>query len=278
MIKLGIMVGLTQDIRIEEAIGFTAELGLDTIDLHLSAMSRESVYLHHIKRECIRNGLPIGYLGGGSFVGPKEDHEKRMAQGRADVDLTAFMGAQMLRVFARYKWPDTVADQEALWGPMIASFQELADYAASRGVTLGLQNHDSGGFAMTAVQVLRILRDTDRTNFTFIMDTGQWLGSIGSPPRGKFDPNIDIYKDYLERTVPHTELVRAKIYKIDSGREEFLDYERILEILQKKNFNGIISLVFELGEFNNLDQEECIRLGVAHLRALINDSYAGGKP
>ena len=277
MIKLGMMARETQDSTIEEAIGFAAELGLDTIDLHLAAMSRESAYLHRIKRACINNGLPIGYLGGGSFVGPAEEREKRMAQGRADVDLTAFMGAQMLRVFARYKWPEKISEQEALWGPMIASFQELADYAASRGVTLGLQNHDNGSFAMTAVQVLRILRDTDRDNFTFLMDTGQWLGSIGSHPRGEFDPDVDIYQDYLERTAPHTELVRAKIYKIDSGREEFLDYERILRILQKENFNGIISLVFELGEFNNLDREECIRLGVAHLRALINDSYAGGK-
>ena len=129
-----------------------------------------------------------------------------------------------------------------------------------------------------SVQVLRILRDTDRDNVSLLMDTGQWLGAIGSHPRGEFDPDVDIYQDYLERTAPHTELVRAKIYKIDSGREEFLDYERILRILQKENFNGIISLVFELGEFNNLDREECIRLGGAHLRALINDSYAGAKP
>ena len=44
---------------------------------------------------------------------------------------------------------------------------------------LGLQNHNNGSFAMTADQVLRILRETDRENFTFIMDTGQWLNAIG---------------------------------------------------------------------------------------------------
>jgi sugar phosphate isomerase/epimerase len=275
MIKLGMMARETKDTTIEEAISFAAELELDVIDLHLAGMSRESDYLHHVKRECIKNGLPIGYLGGGSLVGPGEERPARMEKGRADVDLTAFMGAQMLRVFARHKWPDTVEEQEALWGPMIASFQELADYAAPKGVTLGLQNHDNGSFAMTADQVLRILRETDRDNLTFLMDTGQWLGSIGSHPRGEFDPDVDIYKDYLERTAPHAELVRAKIYKIDSGREEFLDYERILGILQKEDFNGIISLVFELGEFNKLDQEECIRLGVAHLRQVINASYQG---
>ena len=33
------------------------------------------------------------------------------------------------------------------------------------GVFLGLQNHNNGSFAMTADQVLRILRETDRENF-----------------------------------------------------------------------------------------------------------------
>ena len=100
---------------------------------------------------------------------------------------------------------------------------------------------------MTADQVLRILRETDRENFTFIMDTGQWLNAVGSHPRGEFDPNVDLYKDYLEPTAPYATYVRAKIYKIDSGREEWLDYGRILKILKAVGFNGNMSIVFEGG-------------------------------
>ncbi len=276
MIKLGMLTRETQDSSLEDQIRFAAELQLDVIDLHLSAMSREPDYLRRIKALCLENGLPIGYLGGGSFVGPEEERQKRMEQGRADVDLTAFVGAQLLRVFARHQWPDAVEEQEALWGPMIGSFQELADYAADQGVTLGLQNHDNGSFAMTADQVLRILRETERDNFTFLMDSGQWLGSIGSHPRGEFDPDVDIYKDYLEPTAPHASYLRAKIYKIDSGREEFIDYERVLQILQNVHFNGSIGLVFELGQFSQLDHEECMRLAAAHLRKVIAASYKGG--
>jgi sugar phosphate isomerase/epimerase len=141
---------------------------------------------------------------------------------------------------------------------------------------VGLQNHDNSSFAMTADQVLRILRETDRPNFSFIMDTGQWKGAIGSHPRGEFDPDVDLYKDYLEPTVPYATYVRAKIYKIDSGREEWLDYERILRILQSVNFNGTIGLVFELGDRNRCDREECIRLAVQHLREVIAASYTAG--
>lgn len=273
MIRLGMMARETADTTIEEAIEFAHELRLDAVDLHLSGMSRDLDYLYRIRTLCLKYGLSIGYTGGGSFVGPAEEAEKRMVQGKEDVDATAFLGAQVLRAFARHKWPETVEAQEAFWGPMIASFQELSDYAAGKGVCVGLQNHDNGSFAMTADQVLRIQGEVERENFSFIMDTGQWLGAIGSDPRGEFDPEVDLYADYLERTAPYATYVRAKIYKIDSGREEWLDYERILQILQGVDFNGTIGLVFELGDRNSCDNRECVRLAVKHLREVIAASY-----
>ena len=269
MIRLSTMVRQTADTDIEADIAFARQLGLDGVDLHLSGLNRDPDYLMGIRQQCLRSGLVLGYTGGGSFVGPPEAAAERLEQGRADVDLTAFVGAQVLRVFARHKWPETTAEQEALWGPMIASFRALADYAAERGVQLALQNHDNGSFAMTADQVLRILAEVKRDNFSFLMDTGQWLGAIGSHPRGEFDPAIDLYEDYLKPTAAHTTYVRAKIYKIDSGREEWIDYHRVLAILGAVGFNGTIGLVFELGDRNQSSAAECKRLAVEHLRQVI---------
>ncbi len=183
-------------------------------------MPRDPKFLTRIKAMCARGGLPVGYMGGGSFVGPEEARAERLEKGRADIDMAAFMGAQMLRVFARHKWPDTEEEQEKFWGPMIEDFQECADYAAQKGVVMALQNHNHGSFAMNADQVLRILREVDKPNFTYIMDTGQWEGAIGGSPRGWRDFTVDIgprYRDHMERVAEHTTLVRAKIYKIDNG-------------------------------------------------------------
>ena len=269
MIKLGMMARQTQDATIESIIDFAYELKLDVIELHLAGIPSDRDYLRRIKLLCLKRGLPIGYLGAGSLAGPPEELPQRIEQGKAAVELAVFMGAQMIRVFARHKWPDTIEEQEALWVPMVGAFQEVSDYAAEKGVIVGLQNHNNGSFAMTADQVLRILRETDRENFTFIMDTGQWLNAIGSHPRGEFDPNVDLYKDYLQSTSPYTTYVRAKIYKIDSGREEWLDYARILEILKSVNFNGNMSIVFEGGDRNRFDTNECLSLAVSHLRELL---------
>ena len=128
---------------------------------------------------------------------------------------------------------------------------------------------------MTANQALRILRETDRENFTFLWDTGQWLGSIGSHPRGEFDPNVDIYRDYLEPTAPYATYVRAKIYQIDTGKETYLDYPRIMQILKSANFNGNVSIVYEGAEGRNKCSEpEGIRLAVKYLRDVIAEAYA----
>ena len=197
MLKLGWMARATDAEVFAGHVKFARELDLDVIDFHLGGMPRDIDFVMKIKMMCVKAGLPVGYLGGGSFVGPLDMREARMEQGRADVDMTALMGGQMLRVFARHNWPDTKEEQEYFWGPMIEDFKELSDYAAERGVVIGLQNHDNGSFCMTADQALRILGDVDKENFTFLWDTGQWLGAIGSHPRGEFDPNVDLYEDYL---------------------------------------------------------------------------------
>ena len=190
-------------------------------------------------------------------------------------DTAALMGAQMLRVFARYKWPDSVEEQERFWGPMIEDFREISDYAAGKGVVIGLQNHNHSSFAMNADQVLRILREVDKPNFTYIMDTGQWQGAVGGSPRGWRDLNVDIYRNYMERVAPHTTLVRAKIYKIDNGWEEWLDYPRIFKILRQNDFNGTVSIVLEGGQppRNRVDAQECIKLAADHLRDVMALAY-----
>ena len=251
MIKLGWMARATDAEVFEGHVRYARELGLDVIDFHLGGMPRDIGFVMRIKMMCVRAGLPVGYLGGGSLVGPLEHREARMEEARSDVDMTEAMGGQMLRVFARHKWPDTREEQEYYWGPMVEDFRELSDYAAERGVVLGLQNHDNGSFCMTAEQALRILGDVDKENFTFLWDTGQWLGSIGSHPRGEFDANVDLYEDYLKPTAPYAASVRAKIYQIDTGVETYLDYPRIFGILKDVGYNGNVSIVYEGAEGRN---------------------------
>ena len=57
-----------------------------------------------------------------------------------------------------------------------------------------------------------------------------------------------------------------KFYKIESGKEEWLDYERIADILKKVNYNGCISIVYEGEHEDRIDQ---VRKAASYLRTLL---------
>ena len=137
-----------------------------------------------------------------------------------------------------------------------------------KGILIGLHNHPPA-VEPTSDDIFRILNDVDRENFTFILDTGRWRGAPTSREETS-DSSEDIYR-YMEQTAPYASYVRAKIYKVDSGEEELLDYRRIIAILKEANFNGNMSIVYE-DQGNRCDYAEAIGLAVKHLRGLLAES------
>ena len=244
---------------IESFIDLAAELHLDVIDLRsdVGFHDHDSDYLLRTKMNCLRKGLSIGYLATtGHFVGSEEDLQKKIAQVCQDIDVAVALGAPMVRSFCGETPGDAAAGARE-----VECFQQVCDYGASRGIAVGLQNHPCTGDG-----VLRLLEEVRRDNFAFILDTGQWVGSAGRHA-GVPDPAHDIYH-YMEQTAAHAVHVRAKFYKIDSGSEEWLDYERIHAILASAGFNGTLSVVFEGKGINDCDDHQVLRLAAAQLRRL----------
>ena len=264
MIKIGSNYLSLQNTSVETFIKVAHDLRLDIVDFHQRAFaSTNPEYLSNIKMLCLRYGLPIGYIGvSGLFIGTETQRQEHTQRCKDAIDLAASLGAPIIRVFCATV-PEKNADGEDAWPTMISGYREVADYAATKGIAVGLQNHPSTGDEM-----LSIRRETDRKNFTFIMDTGQWIGSPGSSPRGETDPDIDFYH-FMEQTAPYAMYVRTKFYKIESGREEWLDYERIAGILKSVNYNGCISIVYEGQREDRIEQ---VRLAANYLRQLLADN------
>ena len=63
--------------------------------------------------------------------------------------------------------------------------------------------------------------------------------------------------------------MRAKIYRIATGEERWLDYGRIMPILKQVGFNGWMSVVFE-GQ-DELDEEAAVPKAAAYLRRLLRE-------
>ena len=290
MIKLGCN-SLVKDrdnpggwIDIETMIDLIHTLRLDIIDFQLDRgfRSLEPAYLRRIKILCHKYGLPIGFIGAGSgFVSTaqlpngsvvgaslsSEELQERIDVVKEAVDVAVFMGAPLIRLFGGGV-PEGTENRETVWSTMISGFQAVSDYAAEKGILIGLHNHPPAA-EPTSDDILCILNDVDRENFTFILDTGRWRGAPTSR-EGTSDSSENIYR-YMEQTAPYASYVRAKIYKVDSGKEELLDYRRIIAILKKANFNGNMSIVLE-DQGNQCDYAEAIRLAVKHLRELLVES------
>lgn len=261
MIKIGCNSLSMSGLSVEDFVRTCYDLRLDSVDFHESAFtSRDPDYLQSVKLLCLRYGLPIVYVGvSGLFHGAAGERRALADKAKEAIDLAAFLGAPLIRMFCATV-PERNADGEPAWPAMIAGYREVADYGAARGVSVGLQNHP-----VTGAEMLRIRADVDRANFNFIVDTGQWTGSPGTAPLGVADPAHDFYA-YLQQTVPHAVAIRTKFYRIESGREEWLDYERIASIIRGANYNGCLSIVYE-GE--QADRVEQVRLGAAYLRQLL---------
>ncbi len=260
MIKIGCNYLSLKDTSIEDFIRTVYDLRLDVVDFHQRAFtSTDPDYLGKIKLQCLKYGLPLGYIGvSGVFTGTAAERREHAEQCREAVDLAAFLGSPIIRVFCS-TMPEKNGDGDDPWPAMISGYQEAADYAATKGIAVGLQNHPSTGDEM-----LRIRSETGRDNFNFIMDTGPW---IGAPGLNKEETADDLCRyRFMEQTAPHALYIRTKFYKIESGIEERLDYERIVRIIKEVNFNGCISIVYE-GQAE--DQVEQVRKAADYLRELL---------
>ncbi len=243
--KIGCLSLSLRGMDAETFIQTVYDWGLDVVELHTSAFaSTEADYLRDLKLKCLKKGLPIGYLGvSNNFGKPEAELPAQVELVKRWIDVAAFMGVPLVRIFAAYI-PKDCPDESALWAAMIRCMKEVADYGAEKGVVLGLQNHNHNCVTRTGEDVLRILREVNHPFLSHIMDTGQYVGSPGGSGHKESDNPEDCYRS-MELTAPHAVYVRTKFYRIDSGVEEWLDYPRIFRILRNVGYNGGLSIVYE---------------------------------
>jgi len=275
MMKLGCMSLSYQKAMAEghmDLLGFidTAyELRLDGIDIHVRHLaSTDEEYLRDVRMRCLKRGLAISYLAVSNNFGlPEPEVREQVEMVKQWTDVAARMGVPLLRIFAA--WVPEGEDEEAIWRQMIPCIKEVAAHGGERGVVIGLHNHNHRCVTRTGEDVVRILEEVDHPYFSHILDTGQYIGSPGaSGAQGKEDPALNFYGS-IECTAPYAIHVRAKIYRVATGEEVWLDYPRIFEILRGARYNGCVSIVYE-GQAVE-PEETAVPKAVTYLRRLMQD-------
>lgn len=242
-----------------------SEYRMDGVDLHFAHFaSTEQDYLEELRLLTLRRGLHICYIG------VSNDFGKQGAELREQVDLMKLwidvaqrMGVQMVRAFGSWL-PEGEAVEDA-WPRLISSMKEVAEYGESKGVVVGLHNHNHGCIPATGEQVVRLLKEVGNPYYSHILDTGQYIGGPGVShgERGSKEREDELYASIVA-SAPHAVHVRGKIYRIASGSEAWLDYDRIMPIIKGVEFNGWMSVVFE-GQ-DEMGEVEAVPLAVDYLR------------
>ena len=134
MMKIGAM---SLNVRNTTATAFAQivyDLGYDMIELHSSAFESTDIdYLRTVKKDLMKKGLPLGYIGiSNDFGCPVEEHPEQIALIKKWIDVADFMSCPLVRIFAAYLREEH-EDEEQLWPPMIAGFKEVAAYGYEKG-------------------------------------------------------------------------------------------------------------------------------------------------
>jgi sugar phosphate isomerase/epimerase len=205
-------------------------------------------------------------------VAGAEARRQEVAKVKEWVDITSFLGAPVLRVFAGWITGEEAAKAHSggllaglrrllgrqadpkrqRWPEVMADLRECADYAGERGVVLGLENHNGRGFVGTADEVERCLDDAGSEWLRLNLDTGDY-GDLES----------------IRRTLPHAVHAHAKLYEVDGeGVERRLDWPGIMSILSQGRYRGFLSIEYEGEE----DPVAAVPRGARYLRRLIREA------
>lgn len=273
MMKLGCMSLSYKDqfrdgkIDLVSFIDRACGLGLDGIDIHTRAFASEDpAYLRDIRMRCLKRGLAMSYIGvSNNFGQPQEKLPEVVADVKHWVDVAEFMGIPLVRIFAA--WVPEGEAEEQVWDRMMPCMEEVAAYGQEKGVVLGLHNHNHGCVTRTGKEVRKILETVDNPYLSHILDTGQYVGSPGaSGARGEEDPALNFYGS-IEETAPLAVHVRAKVYRISTGEEAWLNYPKIFEILKGVDYNGWVSVVYEGQDAE--EEETAVPKSVSYLRQFV---------
>jgi sugar phosphate isomerase/epimerase len=214
---------MTMEQFILEAVNLGV-LGVDITTYWLK--STEPAYLASLRNFAYRHGMPFSGLAiGADLCQPESPKRKEVIETiRKWVDATELAGASHLRVFGDKLPAGATEERGVQW--VIETMKVACEYAASKGVILGLETHS--GLSTKAANVVAILRGVD------------------SPYAGC---NLDI-SNFREN--PYEQIQTCLPYATHTHIRNFygepkkpLDLNRVWQMFTQSGYKGYMSVEYE---------------------------------
>jgi sugar phosphate isomerase/epimerase len=194
--------------------------------------SVDNTYLANVRKHAFLKGIAIsGTAIGNNFSlekGPKRDEE--IAKCKTWIDRASILGAPHIRVFAGHN--KNIAREEAD-KLVVEALEECAEYAGSKGIFLGIENHDAIG---SAEHLLKLIANVK----------SPWLGvNLDS---GNFR-TPDPYEDF-ERCLPYAVNVQLKTEIRPDGQKtpQPANLQKFVSLIKASGYQGFVALEYEATE------------------------------
>ncbi len=215
-------------------IDYCAEQGCDGAELtsYYFPKDAQDSYFADVRRHAFLKGVAIsGTAIGNNFSLPRgEKRDQEIARCKQWIDRASILGAPHIRVFAGQT---KELERDAADKLVVEALEECCAYAGSRGIFLGIENHDA---ISSAQHLLRLIGEV----------RSPWLGvNLDS---GNFRTD-DPYGDF-EQCIPYAVNVQVKV-EMSKGAvrdAEPADFPRLAAILRKGGYQGFVALEYEAKE------------------------------
>jgi len=214
----------------EEFILKAVDLEIDGVDMTTYYLkSTDPSYLISLRTLAFRHAISFS----GAAIGTdmcQPDASKREAELekiKKWLDVTNVLGASHLRVFGG-KIPDGATDEQAV-GWVVETMKPACDYAAQKGVILGLETH--GGITAKASNVIEILRRVDSPFAGCNLD----ISNFDEDPYAQVEPLIPY--------ATHTHIRDAY-----GQPRKPIDLDRMWKMFVKAGYQGFMSAEYESDE------------------------------
>lgn len=214
----------------EDLIRLAVELNVDGLDLTVYWFPDTSdAFLLPLRRTAYRMGVELYAISIRTDMcrPPGDRRDAEIAEVRRWVDAAQKLGAGHIRVFGGDVPDGATEDQAAGWA--IETLKRCADYAGSKGLILGLENH--GGITERAERVIEIVKQVDSPWVGINLDSGNF--------------HAEPYRQF-EMCVPLAVNVQLKSeIKVGDARPEPADWPRLFGMLARGGYKGYVALEYE---------------------------------
>jgi len=214
----------------EDLINKLSDWGIDGLDCTVYWLpENDSGYLARLRRTAQRKGVQIYNAGVRvSLCQPTADKQQAEVENiRKWVDVTDRLGASHMRVFGGAVPAGATEEQAINWS--VEVLKRGAEYAGSRGITLGLE--DDGGITTAAGPTLEIVQRA----------ASPWVGINADSGNLR----VDGYTGFAS-LIPFATSVHLKTsITVHEGKKEKADWRRLLGMLGSGGYKGYVGLEYE---------------------------------